>query len=355
MPIDLGSTGGGITGAAYYRLKRHLGLEGDEELAASGDQVTVLDERVLRTLGVDVRRVMLRNPGRRPNPDGTATDEWGIVYRKEGYYWQIVANPLCDATGADLARHRWPNPADPARVEGLAEQARTLYEHTDYAIATRSVGAVFQLCCRLRGMDRYLMDMLLDKPFAAALLERVTDVTLGFYDALLGAVGPYVQMVETQDDLGTQRAPFISPALYRELVQPQHARLCALIKQKTGGRAKVFLHSDGSIFDLIPDLIDAGFEVLNPVQPQAAKMEAARLKQAFGARITFHGGLDQQRTIPFGSVAEVRAEVRAKLRAFAPGGGYIFAPCHNLQPDVPPENVVAMFEAAHEYGRYPVD
>jgi len=358
VPIDLGSTGGGITDVAYYRLKEHLGLSGDRGTVVSSLQVAEFDERVLQTLGVDVRHLAIRGPRRRPGrqefADGTAVDEWGLRYRREGFYWQMVNSPLRNATIAEIEKYPWPDPTDPGRVEGLAERARDLYENTPYAISTRSIGSIFQLCCRLRGMDQFLMDMVLDKPLAKALFARVEETTLGLFDALLTAVGPYVQMVETQDDLGTQRAPFISPALYRELVQPSHARLAALIKRKTNGRAKVFMHSDGSVFDLIPDLIDAGIEVLNPCQPHAAKMEAERLKAAFGGRLTFHSGLDQQRTIPFGTPDEVRAEVAHKLKAFAPGGGYIFAPCHNLQPDVPPANIVAMFEAAHEYGRYPV-
>lgn len=354
VPIDLGSTGGGITGACYLRLKRHLGLDGDEHLATSGTAVADLDERLLRLLDVDVRHLGLHSPARRVNDDGSETDEWGLVYRKEGYYWQIVESPLRNATLADVERYPWPDPTDPRRVDGLAQRARDLYEHSGYAISTRSVGSIFQLCCRLRAMDQFLVDMMLDKPFARALLTRATEATLGFYEVLLDAVGPYVQMVQMQDDLGTQRGPFISPALYRELVQPCHARLAALIKRKTGGKAKVFMHSDGSIFDLVADIADAGVEVLNPVQPQAAKMEAWRLKESFGDRLTFHGGLDQQHTIPFGSVEDVREEVRRKIRAFAPGGGYIFAPCHNLQPDVPPENILAMYAAAREFGRYPI-
>lgn len=354
VPVDMGSTGGGMTGAAYHRLATHLGIACGPALATSGTQLNEFDERVLVRLGVDVRHIGVKSPARVKNADGSETDEWGLVYRKEGYYWQIVANPLREATTADLARYPWPDPALPMRTEGLAARARDLYENTIYAVSTRSIGSIFQLCCRLRGMDQFLVDLMLDKPFAHALMERATELTIALYDVLLGAAGEYAQMVETQDDLGTQRAPFISPALYQEMVQPYHARLAAFIKRKTGGRAAVFMHSDGSIFDLLPHIADAGIDVINPCQPQAAKMEPWRLKQTFGDRLVFHGGLDQQRTIPFGSVEDVREEVKAKLRVFAPGGGYVFAPCHNLQPDVPPENILAMFDAAREFGRYPV-
>ncbi|MHB9092172.1 MAG: uroporphyrinogen decarboxylase family protein, partial [Chloroflexota bacterium] len=316
------------------------------------------DERVLRALDVDFRHLLMRGPRKRPGrrdfADGTFADEWGIVYKQAGHYMEMINAPLQDATLAEIEGYDWPDPTDPGRVEGLAEEARRLSEQTDYVIGMQSVGAVFQLCCRLRGMDRFLMEMMLEPDLARRLMAITTDLTIGYYDAALTAIGDYVHVVQTQDDLGTQQAPFISPALYQELVQPFQAKLFAFIKQKTGGKAKVFLHSDGSIFDLLPHIIDAGVDIINPTQPQPVKMEPERLKAAYGDRITFHAGLDQQNVIPFGSVKDVEAEVRRKISILAPGGGYIFAPCHNLQPDVPPENIVAMFETAHAHGRYPI-
>ena len=360
VPIDLGSVGGGITDVAYQRLKEFLGLTGDEGTTYTTTlSISSFDERVLQALDVDVRHLGLRGsknrPGRVEREDGSWADDWGIVYRKAGYYNQIVGNPLRNATVADLKSYPWPNAGDPSRVEGLAEKARSLYEKTDNGLSAQSVsGGIFQTCCRLRSMEQFLMDMLLDKPFAKELLARVEESVLNLTDALLTAVGPYVQMVETQDDLGTQRAPLISPALYREMIQPCHAHLSALIKKKTDGKAKVFLHSDGSIFDVLPDVIEAGIEVLNPLQPHAAKMDPKGLKAAFGKQLAFHGGLDQQKTIPFGTPEEAAGDVRRVINALAPGGGYIFAPCHNLQPDVPPQNIVAIYRAAKQDGAYPI-
>jgi uroporphyrinogen decarboxylase len=360
VPIDLGSVGGGITDVAYSRVKEHLGIEGEEGTTYTTTLVvSQFDERVLRALDVDIRHLGLRGskkrPGRVERGDGSWADDWGIVYRKAGYYNQIVGNPLRNATVADLKSYPWPDAGDPSRVEGLAEKAKSLYEKTDYGLSAQSVsGGIFQTCCRLRSMEQFLMDMLLDKPFAKELLARVEEAVLNLTDALLSAIGPYVQMVETQDDLGTQRAPLISPALYREMIQPCHAHLSALIKKKTDGKAKVFLHSDGSIFDVLPPVIEAGIEVLNPLQPHAAKMDPKGLKAAFGKQLAFHGGLDQQKTIPFGTPEEAAGDVRRVIMALAPGGGYIFAPCHNLQPDVPPQNIVAIYRAAKQYGVYPI-
>jgi uroporphyrinogen decarboxylase len=360
VPIDIGSIGGGITDVAYYGLKDLLGISGDEGTSIKANlTVEEFDERVLADLDVDIRHIGLRGPSRRAarvqHPDGSSVDEWGIVSRKVGYYNQIVENPLRKASLGEIERYRGPDPGDPGRVLGLKERARRLTQETDFGLSAKSVsGGIFQTCCRLRGMEQFLMDMMLDKPLAKALLARVEAIVLDLEAALLEEIGPYVQMVETQDDLGTQHAPMISPALYRELIQPSHIRLSALIKKKTEGAARVFMHSDGSVFDMLPDIIDAGIEVLNPVQPQAAKMDAVNLKEKFGKRLVFHGGLDQQHTIPHGTVAEAEAEVQRVPRALARGGGYIFSPCHNLQPDVPPGNILAIYRTAAQFGRYPI-
>lgn len=349
-----------MTEIAYSRLKEYLGITGDEgTVISSYRKVSEFDERVLRALNVDIRHIGLRGPIRSPSmverSDGAWADEWGIVYRRVGYYSQIVGNPLRQATLAEIERYKGPDPADPGRTDGVADHARKLSEETDFALSAKSVsGGIFLTCCRLRGMDQFLIDMIADKPAAKALLARVEEAVLDLTQVLLEAVGPYVHMVETQDDLGTQRAPMISPALYRELIQPCHARLSALIKKKIAGRAKVFMHSDGSVFDLIPDIIDAGIEVLNPIQPRAAKMTPERLKSSFGDRLVFHGGLDQQDVIPRGTPEEAEAHVQRVIKILAPGGGYIFSPCHNLQPDVPAENIIAIYRAATAYGQYPI-
>ena len=360
VPLDIGSIGGGITEEAYYKLKDFLGITGDEGTVIKGNRtVEEFDPRVLKALDIDIHHLGLGSPSRRAaraeRTDGSSADEWGIVSRRVGYYNQIVENPLRNASLHEIENYGGPDASDPGRITGLQERARRLAVENGYGLSAKSVsGGIFQTCCRLRGMEQFLMDMVLNKPLAKALMARVEEIVLDLESALLEEVGPYVQMAETQDDLGTQHAPMISPAMYQELIQPSHARLSALIKKKTGGAAKVFMHSDGSIFDMIPHVIDAGIEVLNPVQPQAAKMNAAVLKERFGKELVFHGGLDQQHTIPHGTVEEAEAEVKRVLRALAKGGGYIFSPCHNLQPDVPPQNIVAIYRTAAEFGRYPI-
>ncbi len=195
-----------------------------------------------------------------------------------------------------------------------------------------------------------MIDMLLDKKFAVALIRELTKVELGFFDAYLTAVGPYVHMIEHSDDLGGQYGPLISPTLFRELIAPARRELIELMRRKAPG-ARIFLHCDGSISKLIPDLIAVGVDVLNPVEPDAAGNSPAELKERFGSEIVFHGHVDTKGALR-GSIEDVRAEVRRVFDTMARGGGYIMAPTNHLQTDVPPENVIELYRYAHQYGRY---
>ncbi len=328
--------------------------------------VAKVSEEILTRFDVDFRRVSLRPPDGFQtivHPDGAWTDEWGITKRKVGhysarlgrivYYAEMVNPPLAEASVADLETYPWPDPYDPGRYRGLAEEVQYLYENTDYALVASAIGqGILEQAQWLRGPQQFLMDLLVSKEFALRLIEKVLEFQLAVMERYIEIVGPYVQMVETSDDYGTQVGSLISPALYREMLQPSHRRLVETIKGKT--KAKVFLHSCGSISDILEDLIDAGVDVINPVQPLAKSMDSYALKKRFGKRIVFHGGIDVQRVLPYGSVEDVREEVKRRIQAFGPGGGYILAPAHNIQDDVPPENAIALFEAAHQYGQYPI-
>lgn len=344
----MGGSVASLMEGAYWPLKAHLGLQGDGGETISPIFVMLdLDERVLRALEIDFRRVRLRPPSDFVSPhfdDGSWADEWGLRQKKVGHYAVMVAHPLAEAHEADLGRFAWPDPFDPARVAGLAEQARQLYEQSDYALVAHLPGGVFETALYLRGFAAFLGDLKRNKRFADRLLHKVFEVICGQYEVMLNAVGPYVQMVETADDLGIQTGPMLSPALYRELIKPLHRQLFAEIKARTS--AKIFMHTCGGVRPFIEDLIEIGLDVLNPIQPHAAGMDPSALKRDFGARLCFHGGIDEQRTLPRGAPEEVRANVRRVLEILSPGGGYILAPAHNFQPDTPPENIVAMYRAA---------
>lgn len=261
-----------------------------------------------------------------------------------GPYNERVEHPLAGATLADLDRFPWPDPHDPGCVEGLAEEAYRLYEETDYSLVAGAISAgVFQDCWNLRGMAQFFQDIVVNREFAEALLDRVLAIHIALWEHFLDAVGEYVDMVETADDLGGQRGLLISPRMYRDLIKPCHAALNAEIRART--QAKIFFHSCGAIMPLIDDFIDSGIDVLNPIQPLPGLVDPEELKARYGGRLIFHGGLDVQSLLLTGTPDEVRAEVRRYLDVLGPES-YIMAPANSVQPGTPPENLVAAYEAA---------
>ncbi|NLN17299.1 MAG: uroporphyrinogen decarboxylase [Firmicutes bacterium] len=358
VPLDLGGGGAGMLDLTYYKMMEHLGFEEDGSTVVIPTSCTIqyYDERLLSYLDTDFRRIYLKSPYKtqaRRFDDGRFKDDWGITFKRSGLYSCIVEHPLRDMDARDLDNYTWPDPDDPGRVRGIEDEAKHLYHNTDFAVvAGAPVMGTFMQACRLRGMEDFLVDLMINQEFANKLLDIIADITIGLMDAFLSRIGKYVQIVQIQDDLGTQSAPLMSPDIYRKMIKPRHGRIIAAIKRHTD--AKIYMHSDGAIFDLIPDLIDAGVDILNPVQPLAAGMDSHRLKEAFGDRLCFHGGIDQQQVLAFGTPADVEEEVRKRIQALGPGGGYIIAPSNNLQPDASPENIIALFRAARKWGKYPI-
>jgi len=213
---------------------------------------------------------------------------------------------------------------------------------------------LFEQAYVLRGVEECLMDLAGDEAFYLALQDRIKRIQVPYLKELCRQVGPYADVICTGDDLGSQEATLMSPETYRRLIKPYQAELLAAIHENS--RAKVFFHSCGNIHAVIGDLIEIGVDLLNPVQVSAAPMrDTAQLKRDFGQRISFCGAIDTRNVLPHGTAEDVRAEVRRRIRDLAPGGGYIASAVHCIQPDVPPENVLAMCEAVRESGRYPIE
>lgn len=358
VPFDLGFGPCGMTEDSYWKLKRHLDLnERVGEIEKDWLIVTSYDEVLLEKFDIDFRRIYLgspRNWNRVYNPDGTWRDKWGILRKKVSYCSEMIDSPLSGASTEDLECYPWPDYTDPGLVEGLEDKVKDLYFNTDYALVGPPVGpgGLFETAQWLRGMENFLIDLILDKSFAKKLLEKLLEIQIGFLTTYLDIVGPFIEIMEYNDDFGTQQGLLIAPKLYREMIRPCHKEIIGFIKSKT--KAKVFQHTCGAVYDLIEDLIDIGVDILNPVQPKAAGMDSYRLKRDFGNRLVFHGGVDVQEVLPTGTKADVEEEVRTRLRAFALGGGYILAASQIIQYDIPPENVVTMFEAAKKWGQYPI-
>jgi len=330
VPIDLGGAATGIELKAYEVLKKYLKIKENLEIK----EKTILfsrchvepAERILERFKVDTRYLRLNPLKPKIEPDGSK----------------------------DLEKYNWPDPHDPKRTEGLRDKARKLYENTGYALIADMVGlGIFEQSWALRGLEKFFTDMVINRGFAEALLNKVADIHIQLWDEFLDAVGDYVEVAVVSDDVGGMNGLLMSPQLYRNLIKPVEKRLWQFIKQKA--KVYLFYHCCGAIYELIPDFIELGVDILNPVQISAKGMDTKKLKRDFGKEITFWGGgCDTQRILPFGDIEEVREEVQSRIKDLGPGGGFVFNQVHNIQPNVPPENIVVMFEAVEKYGKYPV-
>ncbi|NQT48608.1 MAG: hypothetical protein HQ578_06495 [Chloroflexi bacterium] len=356
VPIDLASTSvTSITYIAYEKLRKHLGmvLDSDPRISHIHQGIVYPMEDLLQHYEVDFRTVFMGKSPRgfvaKEMSDGSFYDEYNVLWKKLSYDYSPVDPPLADGTIGDLDKATWPDPYDPERVKGLREEARTLYEDTDYAIvADIMCRGPFELALKLRGYEQFLMDLHWEPKYAMALLYKITETVVELWDVYLDAVGDYVQVVCQGDDIGMQTGLFISPKMYRQFIKPCHRRIYDFIHSRT--EAKVFMHSCGSIYDIIPDLIEIGVDILNPLQYGAAKMDRARLKREFGEDLCFWGGgIDVQQVLPNASLVEIEEEVQRTIEIMAPGGGYVFVPTHNIQPDVTPHRLNKVYEAALKY------
>jgi len=346
VPLDVGgTTATGINLHAYEALKGHLALREPTAVASRRSSLASLPESLLRRLGSDVRALHPPAPDAAPGlpePDGSFLDAWGVRFVRppQGHYYvreSVLEGPL---TVHDLAAYPWPDPTDPSYTRSLAAQAEALHTGTDGAVALNlPVGFIHQ-CQFLRGFQDWLMDLAADPPLAEALLDRVLDVWQEIALRLVRAAGPFVDVVFYADDIAHQTAMLMSMAAYRRLIKPRQARLLRALHGATA--ARIVYHSCGAVYPAIGDLIDMGIDALNPVQVSAAGMEPARLKREFGRHLCFWGGIDTHHVLPHGTPEEVRAEVRRRVAELAEGGGYVIASVHNIQAEVPPQNILAM-------------
>lgn len=358
LPLDLGSAiATTMTAKAHERMRAHLGLpdESPPTVFSRRSSTVIPHEAILRRFDVDARPLILGNPDGRPDrevSEDAFVDEWGVTWtRPEGGHYICTDGPfyhLEEPTLQDLEKFQWPDPADPGRYRGLRERARELHEKTDYAVVLNlAVGPVHQ-CQFVRGYGKWLEDLLINPAFAEGLLDRIVEIWVQITHRALEEAGDYVDLVVYGDDIGIQKGPLIRPELYRRVIKPRHKQMVDAVKRH--GKP-ILYHSCGSVYALVPDLIDVGIDALNPIQVAAAEMDTKRLKREFGRDLAFWGGIDTQRVLPLGTPEEVREEVKRRIEDLDGGGGYILCAVHNIQPEVPPENVVAMYEAALEYGR----
>jgi len=333
------------TPEAEKKLLRHLGVESErtETYKAVGGPLPVLMDHDFLISWVGPCTSYYADPAEE------YTDEWGIGWRwfrnaAGGSYTEMVRHPLADIT--DPSQFSMPDFTPEERYAGacrlIAEYGR------EYGIMGGCACTLFELAWYLRGMEQVMADMVTNKDFMHAYLDRLMK---WIDEAGTRMVGLGVDIIWIGDDFGMQDRMLISPRLFREFFKPRYATLFARWKA-INPQVKIAFHSDGEIYAIISDLVEIGLDILNPVQPKS--MDPERLKREFGRQLTFWGTVDIQEVLPFGTPAQVADEVKLRLRTVGRGGGLIISPAHNIQPEVPIENILAFYETAKTAGRYPL-
>jgi len=288
-------------------------------------------------------------------------DEWGYTKQRisdgrGGFHYQMIDHPLADAKSVDdIMDYDWPGFDEP-RIEGLEKYVRRLYEETDFALTMTFGGNIFEISHYLRGMENFFIDLIANPEMACAVMDKILEIRLHRDKQILQAVGKYLTYFRFQgEDLGSQRSPLISPETFRELVKPRLQTEWRAAKAEYllhNPKGKISIHSCGAVFDFMGDFIEMGADMVNPIQPNAVGMDTELLKKTFGDKLCFHGAINTQDALSNGTILDIVQEVKTRMEHLAPGGGYIMSPSHNIQSGVKPEKIIAMYEAAVEFGQY---
>lgn len=361
VPIELGGGVSNFHADVYEALGKQVGLEYWKQWISNWGAFKI-DERLLQRLHVDVRHLWFAGGGTsswspvKIFPDGTFTDFWGIRYMVlEGVYSTILQHPLAGAKTPKDVQDYYASLPDPkavgaAAAEGLAEEAEHLAKENIYAIKGEPMWSHFELCQWLRGMEAFFIDMARGGEMAYCQFEGLFNYQAALYDEYFKAVGKYLDLVWVSDDMGGQDSLLVSKDMLVKQVKPWQAKRIEYVRERAP-QAKIFLHSCGSVYDFLPDLIEVGLQGLNPLQPFAACMEPERLKKDFGDQLLFMGGLDHQFVLSQ-PPEEVKQFVDRLIKAYAPGGGYIFSTTHVMPANARIDSVVAAFDHVIEAGKY---
>jgi uroporphyrinogen decarboxylase len=364
IPFDLGGNpNAGIHVIAYRRLLDMLGYDFDARIDDVITQQALIDEEVLKRLNVDVRRVgcpIYPGENLEIRDEGEYTsffDDYGIKWVKpkhDGLYYDMRRHPLSGSISKnDILSLRMPPLPNQKTLTAMRERAR---KHSDagYAvIVPEPGGGIFELATWIRGFEDIYIDLAANTQLVEILLDKLMEYRIAYWELILDQLGEYVHLIAEADDVATQFGMMFDPRVFRSILKPRYRRLIDLIKRKTNQRVFVCFHSCGAVREIIPDLVDVGVDALNPVQVSAAGMDTKSLKRDFGEEITFWGGgIDTQRVLAGGTEQQVRDEVKRRIDDLAPGGGFVFATVHNVQADVPPENLLTMWETFMEYSEY---
>ncbi|MEJ2267337.1 MAG: uroporphyrinogen decarboxylase family protein [Anaerolineales bacterium] len=366
IPFDLGATVlTSIHHKSYRALRKHLEMPDLEpRIVDIFQQIVVVDDDMRDFLKVDVRDVAPRSSAtfqiELKEMEGYRYfyDEWGIGWKmpKEGgWYYDMFDHPLREAQSlTEIEEYPWPDPVDEGRFAGMAERAKHAAEVEKHGVFMGGLCAgIMEMAAWMRGFENYFSDFAANEDLLVGLMRKVMELKMAYWEKALALVGDHADVVGEADDFAGQYRMLISPGMYRRIVKPLHKELFDFIHART--KAKIFFHSCGSIRPVIPDLIEIGVDIINPVQVSATGMDSAELKREFDKDIVFWGGgVDTQRVLGDGTPEQVREDTRRRIEDLAPGGGFVFATVHNIQGNVPPENIMAMWETLQEYGAYPI-
>ena len=349
IPIDFWAVG-----EVYDRLAEKLGVEGAEGLRRAFD----VDVRLFRGPGLTEDQIVT-------DADGSFTDHWGVRrkwqtvtgMRADGQEWQwrykhMIRSPLADARGtADIENHPWPDAGrwDYSGVKDACRAIRTAGYAVVFGGDRLDRTAQLKAAMYLRGAEQFMADLVLEPALAECLLERIAAYYLDYDRRVFEAAEGNIDIFFMGDDMGTQNSLWVSPEMYRTFFKQRFAKFNALAHEFG---VKTMYHTCGRVTDLVGEFVDAGLDILQSLQPGAMGDDLAALKREYGSHLCFHGGIDIQDVLPHGSVEDVRAHVRKIARTMGPGGGYIFGTAHNILPDTPTQNILALIDAYHEFGDY---
>ena len=357
--LDMGKHIGSIHRRAYIKLKEYLGddsMVNENVILDRMAQTVVPDESLLQRFDIDFRWIVPNwvQVTEREDVPGYI-DMWGVPYKATEDWDHCVVDgaPMRQATLDNIDDFQWPDPNDPEQFKGLREKAKHLYENTDFVIGADAIKAgMLMNALQMRGYDQFFMDLVIDKGFAEALMDRILKTLKEMWSRYMEEVGPYVQLAYVTDDLGSQSSLLISPKLFREMLKPRMKELHDHIKSLAD--VKLMFHTDGAVLPLVDDFLEMNVDILNPVQTSVSGLEDTyALKEAFGDRLSFHGAIDVQQMLPNATTTELEQEIARRIYDLGRNGGYILAPCHNIGHDIPAENVVTLFEKAREFGDNP--
>lgn len=368
VPLDIGGTGvTTINVKGIAKLRDYLGLESRQaQVYELVPQSGFIDDDLADVLDVDVKGadpIGVKSGHFKDvwhddaNDSQHVQDELGIIWRmpKDGHYFDLMHSPFEDIeTAEEVYAYPWPDAADPARYVGMAEKAKKVIHVEKKALCLgRICAGMWETAMWMTGYEKFFCDMLVNESVVHAIMDRFTEYKMKYWELALEQAGDVPVIISEADDLATQSSLLVSLDLYKKLIWPYHKKLFDFIKKKAKNKAYIFFHNDGACASTIPLLIEAGVDILNPVQVNCVGMDTKVLKREYGRDITFWGALcDTQRILSFGTVEEVKEETKRRTEDLMKDGGWIAAPIHIIQSEVPPQNIMAMVETLRKYGVY---